>query len=346
MTKRKHKGEEGAAVAEYALSTLLLVPIALYSMYAGEAFMMAIKAQEAEIAAAWDTTAYRLHSFPSGGHRSLYAQAMSRSEASARAALADFDSFSPRGGRGWKGPITSAELQQLDCELAPEAPEALVTISYDAGGGGGDRSGYIGPLHNDGLVRCRARISLVNHFIPERAHQEFIENSLFPRSIRNLQICGLGPNISGCGSGDDRGLALLTDDWALGDSRANPVGTSRNQAYYRIGELMFRQQTDHGNDYQAGARAVKEAMEVMTGSGVDLGQTDQFKMGYLDRVNSVRSWQDAADSEDRGPRRAHMSAYDNLGDTSNGYGNLFTRIYGMRRNNNYLGMADSHWNGQ
>ncbi|MGI5864422.1 MAG: hypothetical protein ACOX6T_20545 [Myxococcales bacterium] len=346
MTEPRYDSEEGAAVAEFGLSTLLLVPLALYSMYVGEAFTMAIKAQEAEITAAWDTTAYRLHSFPNGGHEGLYAQAMSRSAASTLRALADFDSFSPQGGSDWVGPVTSAQLTDLACELEARAPDKLVTHSFAAGGNTKASNGTTGPLHNDGVVRCRASIRLVNHFIPERAHQEFFASELFPRSIRDLRICGLGPSVSGCGTGANRGLALLTDDWALDDSRANPVGTSRNEAYYRIGERIFRQIPEHDRAYEKGANAIKNAMEVLTGTRVDLGETETFKMGYLDRVSSVRSWEHEADSEDRGPRKAHMSAYGNIGDSWSEYGDVFADYYSRRRNNNYMGMADPHWNGQ
>ncbi|MBI5547266.1 MAG: hypothetical protein HY901_25570, partial [Deltaproteobacteria bacterium] len=155
---RLARQEEGSAVTEFALSTLLLVPVALYSMYVGEAYMVAIKVQEAEISATWDITAYRLHEYMSGSYTGLYSRATSDSATNVSKDIRDFNSFTPGGGNGWSLPISSSTMDAIGCQK--------VSGNAFTGHSG---SSY---LHADGYVNCKTKATFKNHFIPQRAHTE------------------------------------------------------------------------------------------------------------------------------------------------------------------------------
>src|SRR3954462_7935686 len=93
---RNRKGQRGAAVVEFALSTLLFVPLSIYAIYASEIFQVGIKAQEAEMLAAWNVTGVRVHDLANGStaaYDTNLSTAAANARAQAQARLADLDSF-------------------------------------------------------------------------------------------------------------------------------------------------------------------------------------------------------------------------------------------------------------
>src|SRR4051812_40177141 len=88
-----HRRPRGASTVEFALSLLLLLPALFYAIWVGENFHVGLKAQEAEIAAMWDATAYRVHDYRNGtGAASRLDGIAAATQFEMTAALKDLDS--------------------------------------------------------------------------------------------------------------------------------------------------------------------------------------------------------------------------------------------------------------
>lgn len=327
---RTLRDDEGAATTEFALATLFIIPLILYTMYSGEAFLTAIKAQEAEIRAGWEVSAYRLHAYNGGDYRSLYTNAAQRAETRVNDAMRDLDSFENRG-TGWRQAVGNATFDRVECRLR-------------SGNGAGPSVYPLGlppQLHTDGYVGCQARVRYENVMLPIRPHREFIGNDLLPPELRRMEMCGNGSTVQGCEGTRMAGFVLLTDDWGLERGTQNPVGQQTNREYYNVGRATYQMSGTPGLSlgYQAGQLAVNSAMGFLLG-GADQGQTSTFKMGYLTAISNRRN----VPSDGRGTD-PHLTPWDEEAhqDTNNTRA-ISQRVYNERRNSTYLGKSDRNYN--
>jgi hypothetical protein len=334
--RKVRKAEEGAAAAELALATMLLVPMALYSMYVGEAFIAAIKAQEAEISAAWEITAYRLHNFGSGAnYRSLYSQAANGAARRLETDLQDFDSFDTSNRSGRINAVSEYELTGVRCELR-------------SGGGAGSNMGPGlglggGYLHSDGWVGCQADVEFRNRFLPRRIHSEFMRTDLIPSDIATLQMCGMGNTPQGCRASRTRGMLVLTDDWGLEDPKKNPLGSqgrNRNIGYFNVGKSIYEV---FGMAYVSGTLAVLGGFTPMV-YAMDQGSTTSFRLAYSQRISDQQSVSTAS-----GSFTAHVSPHCDYDDSriepyTHRIRNMSAEVYRERDTGNYLGKQQADWN--
>lgn len=336
------RDESGGAAVEFALSTILLVPMALYSIYVGEAFIAGAKAQEIEITAAHDISAFLLHDYTGGGFNGLYTNATRISSDRALADLRDFDSFR-RGSAGLEMVTSRARFSAL-----PEGMDCQLRTDLDSGA---FRSiipmvPLPAALHREGFVNCKAQVTVRNFFIARKGYAEFQRGGpdLMPSSIATLTICGLGEDLRGCkgggGRAGSRGFWLLTDDWGLEDSRPNPVGTQDNQKYYFVGKQAYGSLGQGTTLIAAGIAALGVFPPPLLG---DQANTSTFKMGYLKNIREARN----ISPQDQGERRAHLSPLEEdrkaFPYTDNTL-NVSSVMYTERRRGHYLGKQHPQWN--
>lgn len=330
--RKGFKTEQGAAAAELALATMLIVPMALYSMYVGEAFVAGLKAQEAEIAAAWEITAYRLHNFRSGSYTGLFGSAANRSADSVHNDLLDFDSFDRSNSHGRVNAVSEYEFKELRCSRRGGS---------SAGNGMGPGWGLGGSfLYSDGWVGCQARVEFRNRFLPRNAHSEFFRNSeLLPNEVSKLELCGLGNDPQGCRASRNRGMALLTGDWGLDNPRYNPLGTEKNQEYWNVGNDIYK---FFGGAY-AGTTAILLGFTPLVYAW-DQAKTSTFRMTYRKTIKEQQDVSTAA-----GTFKAHASPHCDedrpaIEEYTHRIRNMSAEVYSERTIGNYLGKNQAEWN--
>ncbi|HEY3448297.1 MAG TPA: hypothetical protein VGK67_18215 [Myxococcales bacterium] len=326
LKRLTESGERGGAAVEFALVTMLCVPMAMYSIYAGEAFVASIKAQEAEISAGWETTAFLLHDYEGGGSGPL-AQVAEDAAKRVKADLQDFDSFAKGAQVGLHGVFGHDTFDELECETR-------------------GLKGFAAPLagnflHADGWVGCKAKVTFENRRAPTDAHKEFFHGQpkIIADTIKELKMCGSGDTLKGCTPDGTRGFVVFTDDWGLEDPAAEKVGDygGGNKKYWTVGDTMY-QATGTGGAQGMLTGGLKI---IATGFG-DKGDTPKFKMGYLDTICTTRSFPSHG-----GSMTAHLSICHEVASTANGNtADLSQKTYSTRDQKNYMAMPDPNWNEQ
>ncbi|MGC4121585.1 MAG: hypothetical protein QM765_44810 [Myxococcales bacterium] len=325
LMRLTESGERGGAAVEFALVTMLCVPMAMYSIYAGEAFVASIKAQEAEISAGWETTAFLLHDYEGGGSGKLADVAKAAADRVSND-LRDFDSFAAGSRNGLNGTFGYDRFEGLTCE-----PSGLQGFAAPLAGNF---------LHADGWVNCRAEVSFENRRATKNAHSEFFKGpKIIADTVAHLNMCGSGDTLKGCTPEGTRGFVVFTDDWGLEDPAAEKVGDygGGNQKYWNVGNTMY-QATGTG---KAQGELTDGLKAIASGFG-DQGDTPKFKMGYYDTVCTTRTF-----ASHGGSMTAHLSICHEAASTANGNTeDLSKKTYGTRDQRNYMAMPKADWNGQ
>jgi hypothetical protein len=344
-TARRTRQERGASTVEVALSLLLLVPLFLYIVYAGESFLAATRAQEAEISASWDVTAYRLHDYVDGqdyesspGNPSRYTDVTDVAARRVRRELRTLDSFSDptRPGTGKRFLISQQRLEGLECvpfDARTVANGALLTFD----GVPVTARRY---LHRGGYVVCRAKVNFSPQFIPRtqpegsRSKLDFVTDVL----QNGFTLCGSGSTLMGCEGAETAGIVVLTNDWALEDGRENPVGTRANRRYFNVGNAIYGLEPEKG-EAGTGGQQVREALQfLMDENDADYGDTSTFKFGFY---NPMRQTHRYPANNHGGQEEAHLSPWDDgEGDFASG-----SSVYSDHRDrDNYLGHPKEDFN--
>ncbi|MGI5862322.1 MAG: hypothetical protein ACOX6T_09725 [Myxococcales bacterium] len=294
--------------------------------------MAALKAQEAEIAATWEITAFRLHDFRSGSYTGLYSSAVSGAANRVRNDLRDFDSFDPSNRSGRINAVSEYELTQVDCGVRRGG-----NAGSGMGPGGGLGSSF---LHSDGWVGCQARVEFSNRFLPRNAHREFFRRSeLLPSEASSFALCGLGRDPQGCRASRNRGMVLFTDDWGLENPSENPLGTQQNPQYWNVGNAIYSVL----GTANLGALAVLGGFTPLV-YAFDQANTSSFRMTYRKRITVEQDVSTAA-----GTFRAHASPHCDedrpaLEEYTHRIAKMSAKVYSERVPGNYLGKQQADWN--
>jgi len=340
MNPRAHDDEQGGATVEFAILTMVLVPLAIYVIYSGEAITYGIKAAEAEISAGWEATAYRVHDYAGSGNRQgLLEQAANTSATRVQERIKGFDSYKGTGS-GWHGVFGGATMG---------ANGPLGCAPRDQGDKFGPSEGPTGfgveHLKSDGWIGCTTEVKFVNEHAVRNAHSEFFGTTvlIIGDSIKNLTMGGLGTNFRGCVDracprDGKRGFLVLTDDYGLEDPQEVKVGSDGdNKKYYKVGNAMWNKQGQAGD---VTAAPVTMALLQMG----DKGNTGTFKMGYRSDMGT-RSCSNDSFCNDGGGMTLHLSPYNEASiDATKHTKNLSNKAYDKRDKDNYMSMQDSKWN--
>jgi hypothetical protein len=356
-TARVRRTERGAAVVELAVSLTLIVSALLIALYAGEAFLAGARAQEAEISAGWDVTAYNLHDYLNaqdyeGGPQSLYNTVTHTVASRVKQELSGMNSYAAPGTRvGRRFVLSEQSLERLDCgpfdarNLGQGIGDALLTFD------GLPHSAWT-YLHRGGYVSCQARARFTSPYMPRSMREGYSNRvDLLSDALKNgFALCGLGKSLQGCQRGNETltsGFVVLTNDWGLEDGRESPVGSNDNQKYFTVGQSVYiidKEKYGQGlreGEGGTGSQQVREMMGMLldTEEG-DYGQTSYFKFGFLNPSSQVRRM---SVDEGGGQREAHLSPWDD------GESRYFTNATenisrNQRSRHHYLGHPDPSFN--
>ena len=348
---RSSRRARGAATVELALSLLLLVPVLLYAIFSGEAFLAGTRAQEAEITAGWDMTAYRMHDYIDGYRedaetdvfRGDAASDTQRQVATAvplrvRQSLGGMDSYRRDNTAPARRTLLVSEqqLEGLSCEpFNVQGRDALLTFE-------GIPHGVREYLHRGSYMACRARVSVRPHHLPLRMREGYTakEDLLYERIQSGFTMCGLGGSLRGCD--ENRGFIVLTDDWGLEDPRQSPVASWRdalNQKYARVGNSIYHRAPDpvrdlHGLEGGAGAMKIRDAMNFLLDTEDDYGDTSHFKFGFLTPYDELQR----VPVEGGGMDEGHLTPWDD------GEGPFMSGAAARRNRYHYLGHSAEDFN--
>lgn len=357
----RHSSERGAAVLEMAVSLTLIVSLLLITIYVGEAFLAGAKAQEAEISAGWDLTAYRMHDYSKdgthdyeGGPTSLYGRATTLVAGRVKRDLSGLNSYVPGAREGQRFVLSEQRLEEDGLVCAPYNAENLgkeigaSLLTFD-----GLPHNAWKYLHRGGYVNCRAKVHFTSPYMPRELRDGYASRvNLLSNKVKNgFNLCGLGSTLQGCEGNLTSGFVVLTNDWGLEDGRENAVGTRDNARYFRVGESVFLMDEDYNKDKEGhvvlrpgeggiGGQQVREAMTFLLDTEDDYGDTSLFKFGFLNSSNRQRS----LPVDPRGGQtEAHLTPWDD------GEERVFTNAtrniaLGQRRDHTYLGHPDARFN--
>jgi hypothetical protein len=338
----------GAATVEFFVSTLLLVPVILYAIWVGEVYAVGAKAQEAEIAAMWDASAYRVHDFNRGTRaRSRLDAIATATELSIGGALEDLDST--RDATGNKRPfvgghgtlelrcrtITAAQLQRENAgtlvsfrSLRTDTRKAVDATTSEF-------------LQQEGTVSCFATASYVADFFPSWVSR-FGRNEVFRDGDRD------GFNMFGVGGSDrgDRirqggpvrsGAYLLLDEWAVEDGNeagaqvSSSAARSRNPKFFRVAKAVGVLDGETVTGEQ-----VREVTDTLYGLPFDPADSEAFKLGLHLDLNERRRF-----NPDQGEQRPPLLPRD---DGEAGLPDL-ERVAAERTRDHYLGHRNANFLG-
>jgi hypothetical protein len=331
--------QRGASTVEVALSMVLLIPTALYAIYAGEAFLAGTRAQEAEISASWDVTGYLLHDFINGedyesgpgGDPSLYEDITNAVQNRVKSELSGMDSY--RGsGSGQQQVISRQSIESVDCKPMDARPilnKALLTfqaIPYQS------REF----LHRGGYVVCNAKVRFSPQLMPRgmRVGYTSKKDLLSDELASGFTICGSGNSLWGCEAEHVPGIIVLTNDWGLEDGSSNDVGTKDNQKYFNVGEKIYKVKM-WGDPTEVaggiGTQQVREAMKFMLDEdNADWGQTSVFKLAYFNDMSRTNAY---PANNHNGTAHAHINPWD---DDEGPYPST-QNVHNSRNRTHYLG---------
>ena len=302
----------GQSTTELALAMLLIVPCILYAVYVGELFMVGAKAQEAEISAAWDVSAYRFHDYAAGPGTvadrvaSRYDQVAASVAARLDADLNDLNSYANSGRRGvslvsgkawFQGtPVTCTRRPLLRnggylriSEVMPfdaldYAPDPLFPSSGPAGDAQRDT------LTRDWLLTCASRLEHVSLWTPRRWNQEMTgtaQPELNPVTGPTV-FGGLGSSLNGlnAGAAPSLGMPMLVDDWAVEAPNQAPVeeialraADSANPRFYRVAQRVHEAYWPHiANEQLNEDFTFLLGHRWLYGSETDTGQVDVLRL--------------------------------------------------------------------
>ncbi len=335
----------GASTVEFALALLLFLPALFYSVWIGESYHVGLKAQEAEVAAMWDATAYRVHDYRNG------TSAASRLDGIAAAtqfemttALADLDStVDGPATRRYVGGV--GRLEQVACralrrdELRANGLSGMLAYRSLDRAVDAEAGRY---LEREGTVTCLATTSYEVDALP-KWFSNFGKNALLEGVALRfswLGVGGSGRGLSASEGGQPReGAFLLLDDWALeeahqrGDAVTSSDASSRNPAFYRVAEAVSRMEGPTVTRQQ-----VQEVTSFLLARPFDPAQAPAFKLALHDGLYDRRFFVTA----DEGVQRPFI--FPIRGDAEAGLPSLDS-IAAQRRPGNYLGHDDASFLG-
>lgn len=269
------RDQRGGAIVEFAVATLVFVPLVLYGIWFSDAMHFAFVASEASIEPAFDATAHLTHDYEGGGNPDgLFAGAVQKEQQNVMDELkTSYDAFDPSGNPNSVAVLASPKNLKVTCQRmnGGDGPSGVPAIQNKGG------NGAVSMLPMKGWVSCTSGVEIdtPNDRIPDKFMPEHSHSDLFPSGRRTFNICGVGPGPSGCGSGNKAtGFAILLDDWALEDGAENALSIGSpggNKGYFNVGNAFF---------VNAGAGAINQAMMQVTKGGGDQGQTGNFRLSY------------------------------------------------------------------
>jgi hypothetical protein len=272
MSAIRASDERGGAIVEFAIFTLVFVPLAMYGIWIGDVMHLGVRAEEASITPAFDATAALVHDFVRGGGTKVAAAVSQARTQQLNRMQTSFDASAPSKSSVAQGLFARPSQLTITCNnQGPTGGNALFAINKDNG-----------RQPTKTYVTCAADLHAVTatgagHFASDFRDTE-VGVRFAPSRMFDIKVCGVGPGWTGCaapGGGAPPsgmwGLPIYLDDWGteLGDS--SPLqNTSANKAYYQVASKYYR-----------GGVSPAVVMTPVAALGDLAPSTGSFRMSYI-----------------------------------------------------------------
>lgn len=236
MAKRRiRNSERGAAVVEFAIISMLIVPLLMYSMHFIDLAKARLKTAEIARFAVWEMTSYPLSDYDGTNHDQLFDIAADQVKGDVAARYGDDlrgDTLNAAHMR-----YTTADWQLEAIEFENQEPSILPNMeAYNSPGGDviasvlsaisgtiNDILGFWG-FNKKGQAHVKVQLSFASDFMGREHAQEFFNKELLPDGLRNLML--------------EEEYSMIVDSWTLLDGQDvyPPGGYSQNQTdslYYK-----------------------------------------------------------------------------------------------------------------
>jgi hypothetical protein len=305
MPVRLHLDSRGGAIVELAISTVLLVPLILYSTWFADVGHWKLKLEEATIGTTMDLTAWKVNDFSradpnfDGYYRNAIRGVTDGATSMKRRMATSLDSAMPNRHTFESAVFVRPQALQVDCYDFPGGKPNTMTVNFTQNEG---RAGQDVPeLNKNTWVTCNSRARIHTAGMPQKYKEMNSASTLFASSWSTFELCGVGPGVQGCGTARSAGLSIMLDDWGLWDVSAyedaqvpmtltkwnrdlpDPAytcldhggGPHINSDYFKMAKRYWR--TPPGAE--TSPSLIDDVMAIAGVAG-DLGLTDYFHLSY------------------------------------------------------------------
>jgi hypothetical protein len=242
-TRRRARGQ---AVVELAVSMLVIVPTFMYVLFLDDLLRAKLDLEEAVITAPWE---YARVNFEEGAAGSSLRSAI-------RLGWCDHTTAYNSYTRSYDCDETHHHVAMAahQCWLTEGAKQVSCSVDKDFGKQQGLLT--LDQVHSEytqgGLVRCSARLGVINYYLPQRLFEEFsnVEMTRTEKKEGNVHDSGRNLAIRSHYLLEEQQAGLVVDTWALGKMERIDSGGSGNlkdrvnkvyQTYGGIGAAMGMQ---------------------------------------------------------------------------------------------------------
>jgi hypothetical protein len=205
----------GQAVVELAVAMLIIVPTFLYVLFLDDLLKAKLDLEEAVVSAPWE---YARVNFEEGPAKSGLRSAIRLGWCDHTTAYNSYDR-----GYDCSESVHHVALSAHTCWLTSGAKQ----VSCSVDGTVGQLTGAIGvfaankEFTRGGLVRCSARVGVINYSLPQKLFQEFtqVQMTRTTQKSGDVHSAGNGLAVEAQYLLEEQQAGLLVDSWAL----ANPL---------------------------------------------------------------------------------------------------------------------------
>lgn len=219
MVTRLHTDQQGGAVVELAIASVVFVPLIMFGAWFSDVAHWKLKLEEASVGATLDLTAWKVHDFskthPDFGQ--LYQSAVDGvtqgPDSIPGRMRTSFDSAKPGAFTYTESVFVLPKNLRVSCSdfLGGKPSSRIENFTMNEG-----RPGEEAPeLNKHAWVTCKASARMKTAGLPETYQEMNSVQWFFRPSWASFKLCGVGPGAQGCGAARADGLSIMLDDWAL-----------------------------------------------------------------------------------------------------------------------------------
>lgn len=210
--KTHRRRRRGQAVVELAVAMLVIVPTFMYVLFLDDLLRSKLDLEEAVISAPWE---YARVNFEEGGAGTSLRSAV-------RLGWCDHTNAYNSYDRGYdcSESVHHVAMSAHQCWLTEGAKQVSCSVDKDFGKLQGLLT--VDQVHdnytNGGLVRCSARLGVINYALPQKLFQEFTDVSMTRTEKKSGDVheSGNGLAVESHYLLEEQQAGLIVDTWALG----------------------------------------------------------------------------------------------------------------------------------